>query len=81
MYVMNKSSLQQDIFGKTLIEMCSNIGIYASSGTFYVQIGQLFEVHWVYEEYLQIDKYFGSLNLRCASKSRPVWTQKVPKEA
>ena len=34
--------VQQNIFGKTLIEVCS-LHLYASFGTFYTKIGQLFE--------------------------------------
>ena len=29
--------------------------LHASFGTFYVQIGQLFEAQWVFEEYMKID--------------------------
>ena len=42
-------------FEKTLIEVCSP-HLYASSGTFCSQIGQLFETHWVFEVCLEIDK-------------------------
>ena len=34
--------VQQNIFGKTLIKFCSP-NLYASFGTFYAKIGQLFE--------------------------------------
>ena len=40
--------VQQNIFGKTLIEVCSP-HLYASFGTFCVQIGQLFEAQWVFK--------------------------------
>ena len=62
--------------------------------TFCVQIGQLFEAQLVFEEYLQIGRSTlsmenvakianvkGSLQTHCTSKNRPIWTQKVPKEA
>ena len=39
--------LQQDAFGKTLIEVGS-LHVYASFGTFYVQVGQLFAPQWVF---------------------------------
>ena len=35
------NQIQQNIFGKTLIEVCS-LHLYASFGTFCVQIGQIF---------------------------------------
>ena len=40
--------VQQNIFGKTLIEVCSP-HLYASYGTFCVQIGQLVTAQWVFE--------------------------------
>ena len=40
--------VQQNIFGKTLIEVCSPY-LYASYGTFCVQIGQLVAEQWVFE--------------------------------
>ena len=46
--------VQQNIFGKTLIEVCS-LNLYASFGTFCVQMGQLFASQWVFEACLKID--------------------------
>ena len=40
------------IFEKTLTEVGS-LHLYASFGTFYVQIGQLFEAQWVFEKCLK----------------------------
>ena len=40
--------MQQNIFGKISIEVCSP-HLYASFGTFCVQIGQLFATHCVFE--------------------------------
>ena len=40
--------VQQNIFGNNLIEVCS-LHIYASFGTFCVQIGQLFTPQWVFK--------------------------------
>ena len=45
----------QDIFEKTLLEVCSP-HLYASFGTFCVQIGQSFEAQWVFEVCLKILK-------------------------
>ena len=42
-------------FEKTLMEVDSPY-LYASYGTFCIQIGQSFETHWVFEECLNIDK-------------------------
>ena len=39
---------KKNIFEKTLIEIDTS-HLYASFGTFYVQIGQLFEAEWVFE--------------------------------
>ena len=47
--------IQQNIFEQTLIEV-GNLHLYASFGTFCVQIGQLFESQWAFEECLNIDK-------------------------
>ena len=44
--------VQQNIFGKTLIELCIP-HLYASFGTLCVQIGQLFEAQWVFEKCLE----------------------------
>ena len=41
--------VKQTIFEKTLIEVCRT-HLYASFGTFCVQIGQLFEAHWVFKQ-------------------------------
>ena len=57
--------VQQNVFGKTPIEACSP-HLYASLGTFYAQIGQLFEAKWVFEVCLKIDK---SLSTDFCSKS------------
>ena len=43
------------IFEKTLTEVGS-LHLYASFGTFYVQIGQLFEAQWVFEKCLKTVK-------------------------
>ena len=43
------------IFEKTLTEVGS-LHLYASFGTFYVQIGQLFEAQWVFEKCLKAAK-------------------------
>ena len=51
--------VQQNIFEKTLIEACAP-RLYASFGTFYAQIGQLFEAQWVFEVCLKIDKSLSS---------------------
>ena len=40
--------VQQNIFAKTPIEVCSS-HLYASFGTFYAKIGQLLEAQWVFE--------------------------------
>ena len=40
--------VQQTFFEKTPIEVCSP-HLYASFGTFYVKISQLFELQWVFE--------------------------------
>ena len=42
-------------FEKTLIEVGSS-HIYASLGTFWVQIGQLFEAQWVFEKCMKTVK-------------------------
>ena len=47
--------VQENIFEKTLIEACSP-HFYASFGTFYSQIGQLFEAQGVFEVCMKIDK-------------------------
>ena len=46
--------IQLNIFGKIPTEVCSP-HLYASFGTFYAQIGQLFEAQWVFEVCLKID--------------------------
>ena len=45
---------QQNIFGKTLIDVRS-LRLYASFGIFYAKIGLLFETQWVFEVCLKID--------------------------
>ena len=48
--------VQQNVFEKTQIEGCSP-HLYASFGTFCVQIGQLFAAQWVFEKYLKTVKW------------------------
>ena len=47
--------VQQNIFGKILLEVGS-WHLYASFGTFCVQIGQFFEAQWVFENCLKTVK-------------------------
>ena len=47
--------VQKNTLEQTLIEV-GWLNLYASFGTFYVQIGQLFESQWAFEECLNIDK-------------------------
>ena len=47
--------VKQNIFENALIEACSP-NIYASFGTFCVEIGQLCETQWVFEVCFKIDK-------------------------
>ena len=47
--------VQQSIFEKTLIQVGSSY-LYASFGTFYVQIGQLFEAQWVFDKSMKTVK-------------------------
>ena len=47
--------VQQNIFEQALIKIVS-LNLYASFGTFCVQMGQLFESQWAFEECLKIDK-------------------------
>ena len=80
------------IFEKTLIEVGSS-HLYASFGTFCVQIGQLVEVQWGFKlsEEFEIDIIFlrkqrfyrfpHFSKTHCTSTNWPIWTQKVPKEA
>ena len=58
--------LQQNIFGKTLIEVCS-LHLYASFGTFCVQIGQLFAAQWVFKhsEEFRNRRHFPSKTANC----------------
>ena len=53
---------QQTIFEKTLIEVCSP-HLYASFGTFCVQIGQLFVAQWVFKhsEEFRNQRHFASI--------------------
>ena len=73
-------------FWKTLIEVGSS-HIYASFGTFCVQIGQLFEVQRVFEKCMKTVKSLFSkendvdFEFFRKFKVSPIWTQKVPKEA
>ena len=80
--------VQQNIFEKILIEVDSS-NIYASFGSFCVQIGYLFETQYDFdfsEEFeiggifLRKQRFFKD-SLHCASKNGPIWTQKVPNEA
>ena len=48
--------VQQNIFGKTLIEGGSS-HLYASFGTFCVQFGQFLETQWVFEKCLKTVKW------------------------
>ena len=59
-YVLNEflkadRSCTAKYFWKTVIENGSS-HLYASFGTFFVQIGRLFESQWAFEECLNIDK-------------------------
>ena len=58
--------VQQNIFGKTLIEVCS-LHLYASFGTFCVQIGQLFAPQWVFKhsEEFRNQRHFPSVIVNC----------------
>ena len=58
--------LKQDIFGKTLIEVCS-LHLYASFGTFCVQIGQSFAPQWVFKhsEEFRNRRHFPSKTANC----------------
>ena len=47
--------VKQNIFEQTLIKDVS-LSLYASFGTFCIQIGQLFESKWAFEKCLNIDK-------------------------
>ena len=47
-YRQPTAHVQQNIFGKTLTEVCS-LHLYASFGTFCVQIGQFFEAQWYFK--------------------------------
>ena len=64
MYWMNfcqpTNRVKQNIFEQTLIKDVS-LSLYASFGTFCVQIGQLFESQWAFEECLNIDKSLWSI--------------------
>ena len=51
--------MQQNIFEKTIVEVDS-LHIYASFGTFNVQIGQLSEAQCVFEICLKIDNWLSS---------------------
>ena len=58
--------VQPNIFGKTLIEVCS-LHLYASFGTFCVQIGQLFAPQWVFKhsEEFRNRRHFPSKAANC----------------
>ena len=47
--------VEQNIFEKTHIEVCSPY-LHASFGTFFVEIDQLFEAQWAFEECLNMYK-------------------------
>ena len=55
---------------KTLIEGCS-FNLYASFGTFFVQIGQSFEAHYVFKDpkHLQLWRHFPSKTAIIASNN------------
>ena len=85
--------VQQNIFVKTPIEVCS-LHLYASFGSFCVQFGKYFTAQWVFEhsEEMRNRRHFPSMTTicwllkhisktHCASNNWPIWTQKVPKEA
>ena len=63
MYWMNfrqpTAHVQQNIFGKTLIGVCSP-HLYASFDTFCANIDQSFEVQWILEACLKIDNWLSS---------------------
>ena len=84
---------QQISFKKTRIEDCIP-HLYASFGTFCVQIGQLFAAQWDFkhsEEFRNRQHFhFNNSDLsifkhnsktHCPSNNWPIWLQKVPKEA
>ena len=88
-FLQPTAHVQQNIFGKTLIEVRSP-HLYASFGTFYAKIGPLFEAQWVFKECLKIEgkcrRFRNSsecLKTHCGANNCnwPIWTQKVPKEA
>ena len=74
---------------KTPIEVDSS-HLYASFGTFCVQIGQFLEALWVFEKYLKtVKSLFLKENdvdfeffrkVKISLNNRPIWTQKVPKD-
>ena len=79
--------VKQNIFENTLVEACSP-NLYASFGTFCVEIGQLCETQWVFEACLKINKSLSwkenssdHLKTHCAANNGPIWTQKVPKRS
>jgi len=58
--------IQQNIFGKTLLEVGSPY-LYASFGTFYAKIGPLFEAQWVFKhsEEFRNRRHFPSKTANC----------------
>ena len=77
--------VQQNIFEKTLIKVDSS-HLCASFGTFYVQIGKLFESQWDFKlsEEFEIDviflrKHFSKTH--CDSKNLPIWTKGAKRSA
>ena len=48
--------VQQNIFEQPLMIKVGSLNLYASFGTFWIQIGQSFDSQWAFEEWLNIDK-------------------------
>ena len=79
--------VQQNIFEKTVIEVYSS-HLYASFGTFYVQIGQLFEAQWDFKLSEEIEDIFlrkqriyeHFSKTHCVSNNWPICTQKSQKK-
>jgi len=81
--------IQQTIFEKTPIEVFYSY-LYASFGTFCVQIGQFFKAQWVFEAcfrkstnccYRRKMSPMFKDSLCSDSNNRPIWKQNMPKEA
>ena len=58
--------IQQHIFEKNLIEVCSSY-LYNSFGTFWVQIGKFFEARWIFKhsEEFRNQRHFASIRAIC----------------